>query len=73
MSVSSSDDTVIDVDVDPITSTDATTKDRDAANRLKRTRKRFTDVQLMLLETLYHENSHPSREEREDVARRAGV
>ncbi|KAI6154179.1 homeobox-domain-containing protein [Pisolithus tinctorius] len=36
----------------------------------RRTRKRFTSVQLVMLEQLYHRTSHPSREERE--GRRAG-
>ncbi|KAJ6551466.1 hypothetical protein B0H19DRAFT_1157785 [Mycena capillaripes] len=45
-------------------STDATTR---------RTRKRFTNAQLMMLEQLFHENSHPSREQRESVARSANM
>ncbi|KAJ6504240.1 homeodomain transcription factor [Mycena vitilis] len=45
-------------------STDATTR---------RTRKRFTNAQLMMLEQLFHENSHPSREQREGVARSANM
>ena len=32
---------------------------------VRRTRKRFSSVQLMMLEHLYHKASHPSREERE--------
>lgn len=35
----------------------------------RRTRKRFTNVQLMMLENLFHQNSHPSREDREAVAK----
>ncbi|KAI0004175.1 hypothetical protein BJV74DRAFT_793199 [Russula compacta] len=35
----------------------------------KRTRKRFTGSQLAMLEHLYHRTSHPSREERETLAR----
>ncbi|KAF9072005.1 hypothetical protein BDP27DRAFT_1361438 [Rhodocollybia butyracea] len=35
----------------------------------RRTRKRFNNVQLMMLENLFHHNSHPSRQERETVAR----
>ncbi|KAJ3876459.1 homeodomain transcription factor [Lentinula edodes] len=35
----------------------------------RRTRKRFSNVQLMMLENLFHHNSHPSRQERETVAR----
>ncbi|KAJ7363800.1 homeodomain transcription factor [Mycena albidolilacea] len=45
-------------------STDATTR---------RTRKRFTNAQLMMLEQLFHQNSHPSREQRESVARSANM
>ena len=40
---------------------------------VKRTRKRFTSVQLMMLEHLYHKASHPSREERERVAKEADM
>ncbi|KAJ7220499.1 homeodomain transcription factor [Mycena pura] len=43
----------------------------DATSR--RTRKRFTNPQLMMLEQLYHENSHPSREQREMVAKSANM
>ncbi|KAJ4470954.1 homeodomain transcription factor [Lentinula aciculospora] len=35
----------------------------------RRTRKRFNNVQLMMLENLFHHNSHPSRQERETVAK----
>ena len=35
----------------------------------KRSRKRFTGTQLAMLEQLYHRTSHPSREERESLAR----
>ena len=35
----------------------------------KRTRKRFTGSQLTVLEHLFHRTSHPSREERESLAR----
>ena len=34
----------------------------------RRTRRRFTSVQLMMLEQLYHQNSHPTREQRETLA-----
>ncbi|KAJ7705332.1 hypothetical protein B0H17DRAFT_1326177 [Mycena rosella] len=43
----------------------------DATSR--RTRKRFTNAQLMILEQLFHQNSHPSREQREMVARSANM
>ncbi|KAJ7254660.1 hypothetical protein B0H12DRAFT_1233319 [Mycena haematopus] len=39
----------------------------------RRTRKRFTNAQLMMLEQLFHQNSHPSREQRESVARSADM
>ncbi|EKM84246.1 hypothetical protein AGABI1DRAFT_110805 [Agaricus bisporus var. burnettii JB137-S8] len=39
----------------------------------RRTRKRFTNVQLMMLENLFHQNSHPSREDRESVAKAGGM
>ncbi|KAG6884691.1 hypothetical protein C0993_008942, partial [Termitomyces sp. T159_Od127] len=40
-----------------------------ATSSIRRTRKRFTNEQLTMLEDLFHKNSHPSREERESVAR----
>jgi hypothetical protein len=54
-----SDDTVCLNNVNPTTS--------------RRTRKRFTNVQLMMLENLFHQNSHPSREDREAVAKAGGM
>ena len=39
----------------------------------RRTRKRFTNVQLTMLENLFHQNSHPSREDREAVAKAGGM
>ncbi|KAF8664616.1 hypothetical protein AX16_000715 [Volvariella volvacea WC 439] len=39
----------------------------------RRTRKRFTNAQLTMLESLFHRNSHPSREEREAVAAAGGM
>ncbi|GLB43559.1 putative homeodomain containing protein [Lyophyllum shimeji] len=39
----------------------------------RRTRKRFTSDQLTMLENLFHQNSHPSREERDTVARLGGM
>lgn len=38
---------------------------------VRRTRKRFTSMQLMVLEHLYHKASHPTREQREQVAKEA--
>ena len=48
----------------------AETNDRDAP---RRTRKRFTSTQLMMLEHLYHQTSHPTREQREALARDAAM
>ncbi|RDB29032.1 Zinc finger homeobox protein 3 [Hypsizygus marmoreus] len=42
-------------------------------NLSRRTRKRFTNAQLTMLENLFHQNSHPSREERDVVARLGGM
>ncbi|KAL4246282.1 Homeobox DNA-binding [Abortiporus biennis] len=39
----------------------------------KRTRKRFTNSQLIMLEQLFHQCSHPSREAREALAKDAGL
>ncbi|KAI0652615.1 hypothetical protein C8Q79DRAFT_938603 [Trametes meyenii] len=39
----------------------------------KRTRKRFTTMQLMMLEHLYHKASHPTREQREQLAKDAEI
>ncbi|KAM5539934.1 hypothetical protein V8D89_006437 [Ganoderma adspersum] len=47
--------------------------DAPAGDAVKRTRKRFTSVQLMVLEHLYGQVSHPSREQREEVAREADI
>lgn len=45
--------------------------DRDDPPR--RTRKRFSSTQLMILEHLYHQTSHPTREQREVLAREASM
>ena len=37
-------------------------------NEVKRTRKRFTQAQIVKLEQLFHETSHPTREQRENLA-----
>lgn len=37
-------------------------------NEVKRTRKRFTQAQIVKLEQLFHETSHPTREQRESLA-----
>ena len=39
----------------------------------KRTRKRFTGAQLVMLEDLFHTCSHPTREQREALAQKAGL
>ncbi|KAG0706629.1 homeobox-domain-containing protein [Suillus ampliporus] len=39
----------------------------------RRTRKRFSTVQLVMLEQLFHRTSHPTREEREALASTAGM
>ncbi|KZT01166.1 homeobox-domain-containing protein [Laetiporus sulphureus 93-53] len=39
----------------------------------RRTRKRFTHVQLMMLEHLYHQTSHPTREQRDAVAKQGNM
>ncbi|KAG2358869.1 hypothetical protein BDR07DRAFT_1472974 [Suillus spraguei] len=44
-----------------------------ADDTARRTRKRFSTVQLMMLEQLFHQTSHPTREEREALANTAGM
>ena len=39
----------------------------------RRTRKRFTSTQLMALEHLFHQTSHPTREQREALSKEAGM
>lgn len=39
----------------------------------RRTRKRFSSTQLMMLEHLYHQTSHPTREQREMLAKEAAM
>ncbi|KAJ7589547.1 homeodomain transcription factor [Mycena floridula] len=48
-------------------SDDATSNSTTSSTR--RSRKRFSNVQLMMLESLFHQSSHPSREERDTVAK----
>ncbi|KAF9012801.1 hypothetical protein BDZ89DRAFT_1167272 [Hymenopellis radicata] len=38
------------------------------SHRIRRTRKRFSEAQLVVLEQLFHQTSHPSREQRDLVA-----
>ncbi|KAG5653913.1 hypothetical protein H0H81_009505 [Sphagnurus paluster] len=40
---------------------------------IRRTRKRFTNDQLTMLETLFHQNSHPSRDDRDALAKLGGM
>ncbi|THH11597.1 hypothetical protein EW145_g551 [Phellinidium pouzarii] len=44
-----------------------------AKSSSKRTRKRFSQEQLMVLEQAYHKTSHPTRQEREAVAAQTGM
>ena len=50
-----------------VTSDDATTPPV-PGNEVKRTRKRFTQAQIVKLEQLFHETSHPTRDQRENLA-----
>ncbi|KAF9650469.1 homeobox-domain-containing protein [Thelephora ganbajun] len=50
-----------------VTSDDAATPTV-PGNEVKRTRKRFTQAQIVKLEQLFHETSHPTREQRENLA-----
>ncbi|KAF8633584.1 hypothetical protein AX15_001377 [Amanita polypyramis BW_CC] len=56
-----------------ISSTDDTATNRQPNTVSRRTRRRFTSMQLAMLESLFHQNSHPSREEREAVAKAGGM
>ncbi|KAJ7621171.1 homeodomain transcription factor [Roridomyces roridus] len=47
----------------------ATFVSESADSTSRRTRKRFSNAQLTMLEQLFHQNSHPSREQREVCAR----
>jgi hypothetical protein len=39
----------------------------------RRTRRRFTNAQLAKLEQLFHDTSHPTRDEREKLAAEGGM
>ncbi|KAF8641038.1 hypothetical protein AX17_000683 [Amanita inopinata Kibby_2008] len=56
-----------------ISSSDDATPGNSTSTVSRRTRKRFTSAQLAMLENLFHQNSHPSREEREGVANAGGM
>ncbi|KAL5535887.1 hypothetical protein ACEPAF_3981 [Sanghuangporus sanghuang] len=42
-------------------------------SEIKRTRKRFSQEQLIVLEHAYHKTSHPTREDREEIAKQADM
>lgn len=56
-----------------ISSSDDAGVSNDAQSVSRRTRKRFTNVQLTILEDAFHQNSHPSREERDALAKLGGM
>ncbi|KAI0694443.1 hypothetical protein BC835DRAFT_1415341 [Cytidiella melzeri] len=56
--------------VDTQASSDDVSRDGDTP---RRTRKRFTSAQLMALENLFHQTSHPTREQREGLAEQVGI
>lgn len=66
MSSMGSDDSIMGGDMHKSISADPA-----ADGAVKRTRKRFTTVQLIMLEHLYRTASHPTRDQREDVALQA--
>ncbi|KAJ8469902.1 hypothetical protein ONZ45_g16737 [Pleurotus djamor] len=53
-----------------ISSDDTTTSN---GTTVRRTRRRFNSEQLSMLEQLYHQNSHPTRAERDAVAKAGGM
>jgi hypothetical protein len=53
--------------------TSSTASISSADDTARRTRKRFSTVQLMMLEQLFRQTSHPTREEREALANTAGM
>lgn len=52
-------------------STTSVTSEDTASGR--RTRRRFTNAQLVKLEQLFHDTSHPTRDEREKLAAEGGM
>ncbi|RPD64707.1 hypothetical protein L226DRAFT_565322 [Lentinus tigrinus ALCF2SS1-7] len=68
MSSMGSDDSMAGFDASSVHSADT-----NSDGAVKRTRKRFSSVQLMMLEHLYRKASHPTREEREQVAKDAEI
>lgn len=70
LSSASSFSSISDTNVDPSGASDMQPLGSQSSES-KRTRKRFSHDQLIVLEQAYHSSSHPTREEREDIARRA--
>ena len=56
-----------------ISSTMSNVSTGSATNSSRRTRKRFSDVQLAALENLFHRTTHPTRQERELIASEVGL
>ncbi|KAH8094657.1 homeobox-domain-containing protein [Cristinia sonorae] len=56
-----------------VPSTPSTGHTSDGGNSTKRTRKRFTNPQIIALEQVFHQTSHPTREQREAVASATGL
>ncbi|TCD67910.1 hypothetical protein EIP91_011844 [Steccherinum ochraceum] len=53
--------------------TPSTGNTSDGGSSAKRTRKRFTNPQIIALEQVFHQSSHPTREQREAVAKETGL
>ncbi|KAI0937406.1 hypothetical protein AcW1_001395 [Taiwanofungus camphoratus] len=70
LSRTSSTSSIASVDTDASLESITSGVNADVADKAeRRTRKRFTNVQLMMLEHLYHQTSHPSREQRDALAK----
>ena len=69
-----SDDTALSFDDNTVVpDTPSTGNVSDGSSSTKRTRKRFNNIQLTALEHVFHQTSHPTREQREAVARETGL
>ncbi|THH30639.1 hypothetical protein EUX98_g3566 [Antrodiella citrinella] len=69
-----SDETVLSMDDNTVVpNTPSTGHASDGGNSMKRTRKRFTNAQIIALEQVFHQTSHPTREQREAVAVETGL
>ena len=55
------------------TDIDSQTTASSKSSEPKRTRKRFSQEQLIVLEQAYHKSTHPTREEREEIAKQADM